>query len=115
MRWRVTTSHELVFAGIFDASDEVSVKRIKVEVFFSPGCDRCGQVFDTLKKIAQELGSERIEWREVNVLDELDYAVELGVLSMPAIAIDGELAFKSHPSVRKLRQVLKDRLKEQTA
>ncbi len=56
---------------------------IRVEVFSSPGCSRCGQVFDLLHTITQELGAERIEWREVNVLDELDYAVELGVLSMP--------------------------------
>ncbi len=69
------------------------MKRIQIEVFSSPGCSRCGQVFDVLQTITQELGAERIEWREVNVLDELDYAVELGVLSMPAIAIYGELVF----------------------
>ena len=93
----------------------MAVKPIKVEVFSSPGCSRCGQVFDILQTITQELGAERIEWREVNVLDELDYAVELGVLSMPAIAIDGELVFKSHPSSRKLRDALEDRLKAQPA
>jgi len=91
------------------------VKPIKVELFSSPGCSRCGQVFDILQTITQELGAERVEWREVNVLDELDYAVELGVLSMPAIAIDGELVFKSHPSTRKLRDALEDRLKAQPA
>ncbi len=90
-------------------------KPIKVEVFSSPGCSRCGQVFDILQTITQELGAERIEWREVNVLDELDYAVELGVLSMPAIAIDGQLVFKTHPTNRTLRQVLEDRLKAQPA
>ena len=91
------------------------VKRIQVEVFSSPGCSRCGQVFDILQTITQELGAERIEWREVNVLDELEYAVELGVLSMPAIAIDGELVFKSHPTAGKLREVLETRLQAQTA
>ncbi len=91
------------------------MKRIQIEVFSSPGCSRCGQVFDVLQTITQELGAERIEWREVNVLDELDYAVELGVLSMPAIAIDGELVFKSHPSARKLREALETRLQAQTA
>ncbi len=91
------------------------MKPIQVEVFSSPGCSRCGQVFDVLHTITQELGAERIEWREVNVLDELEYAVELGVLSMPAIAIDGELVFKSHPSAGKLREVLETRLQAQTA
>ena len=91
------------------------VKAIQVEVFSSPGCNRCGQVFDILQTITRELGADRIEWRKVNVLDELDYAVELGVLSMPAIAIDGELVFKSHPSAGKLREALETRLHAQTA
>ncbi len=91
------------------------MKRIQIEVFSSPGCSRCVQVFDVLQTITQELGAERIEWREVNVLDELEYAVELGVLSMPAIAIDGELVFKSHPSAGKLREALETRLQAQTA
>ena len=95
--------------------DQMIVKPIQVEVFSSPGCDRCGQVFDVLKTITRDLGAGGIEWRKVNVLEELDYAVELGVLSMPAIAIDGELVFKSHPSARKLRDALEARLKEQTA
>ncbi len=91
------------------------MKPIQIEVFSSPGCSRCGQVFGMLRTITRELGAERIEWREVNVLDELEYAVELGVLSMPAIAIDGELVFKSHPSAGKLREVLETRLQAQTA
>ncbi len=91
------------------------VKAIQVEVFSSPGCNRCGQVFDLLQTITRDMGAERIEWREVNVLEELDYAVELGVLSMPAIAIDGELVFRSHPSAGKLRDALEARLKMQTA
>ncbi len=91
------------------------MKPIQVEVFSSPGCNRCGQVFEVLETITRELGAERIEWREVNVLDELEYAVELGVLSMPAIAIDGELVFRSHPSADKLRETLQTRLKTQTA
>ena len=91
------------------------VKAIQVEVFSSPGCNRCGQVFELLQTITRDLGPERIEWREVNVMDELDHAVELGVLSMPAIVIDGELVFRTHPSAGKLRDALAERLKAQTA
>jgi len=91
------------------------MKPIKVEVFSSPGCSRCSGVFDLLQTIAQELSAERIAWREVNVVDELDYAVELGVLSIPAIVIDGQLVFRSPPSARKLHDVLEARLQEQNA
>lgn len=83
---------------------------LKVEIFSSPGCGKCGHTKASLQKIAGELGEDRIQWREVNILEELDYAVSLGVLSTPAIAIDGELLFTGAPSAKALRQQLVDRL-----
>ena len=76
---------------------------IKVEVFSSPGCGKCTHAKVTLKRIAVELGGAQIQWREVDILEEMDYAVRLGVLSTPAIAIDGKLEFTSLPSSQKLR------------
>lgn len=83
---------------------------IRVEVFAAPGCRNCGKAKDILKKLAAELGGERIQLREVNVVEEIDYAVKLGVLSTPAIAIDGELVFASLPSEQKLRRALEEKL-----
>lgn len=77
-----------------------------IEIFSSPGCSKCSHARETLKALVVELGQERIEWREVNVLDELDHAVELGILSTPAIAVDGELVFTSLPNTSKLRDYL---------
>ncbi|GMR08612.1 MAG: thioredoxin family protein [Gammaproteobacteria bacterium] len=79
---------------------------IKVEVFASPGCSKCGHAREVLRKLVEELGSSQIQWREVDVLDEMDYAVSLGVLSTPAIAIDGELVFTGLPSCKRLRKEL---------
>ena len=86
---------------------------MKVEVFSSPGCAKCGHAKDVLKKLVGEVGGGRIEWREVSVLDEMDYAVKLGVLSTPAIAVDGKLLFSSLPSEKKLRKLLEQRLREE--
>ena len=83
---------------------------IKVEVFSSPGCGKCAQAKAVLKSVAEELGQDKVTWREVNILEEMDYAVDLGVMSSPAIAIDGELMFSSLPSARKLRAELGRRL-----
>ncbi len=83
---------------------------IEIEIFSSPGCTKCGQAKEVLRRLVEEIGKERIEWREVNVLEELDYAVSLGVLSTPAIAIDGEITFAGLPSVRRLRAELDRRL-----
>lgn len=83
---------------------------LKVEVFSSPGCAKCGQAKSVLKAVAEELGSDKVSWREVNILEEMDYAVDLGVMATPAIAIDGELVFVSLPGAARLRAELVGRL-----
>ena len=83
---------------------------IKIEIFSSPGCGKCGHAKEVLRKLADEMGGDKIQWREVNILDEMDHAVQLGVLSTPSISIDNELVFTSLPSVKKLRAELEHRL-----
>ena len=83
---------------------------IKVEIFSSPGCGKCTQAKMVLKAIAEEIGQDKITWRDVNILEEMDYAVELGVMSSPAIAINGKLIFSSLPSAAKLRAALDKQL-----
>ncbi len=80
----------------------------KIEVFTAPGCGKCGKAKDELEIIVNQLGSENFEWREVNILQEMDYAIELGVLSTPSIAINGELVFTALPSARQLLQALEN-------
>ena len=87
---------------------------IKVEVFSSPGCGKCGHAKEVLRQIAQEMGGG-IEWREVSVLDEMDYEVRLGVMSTPAIVVNGKLVFTALPSAAKLRQTLEQELREEGA
>lgn len=86
---------------------------IKVEVFSTPGCSNCDRVRDSLKEVAQTFGEDRVSWRDVNLLDELDYAVELGVLTPPSMAIDGELLFPKLPSAATLREELARRLERE--
>ena len=82
---------------------------MKVELFYTPGCEKCSDGKDALRATAAELVPDLV-WRELNVLDELDYAVELGVLTVPAIAIDGEVLFSSLPTCRQLRRELVKRI-----
>ncbi len=84
---------------------------LNVEIFSSPGCSKCGHAKDVLRKLADEIGGNKIQWREVNILDDLDYSVSLGVMTTPSIAINGELIFSSLPSAKKLRTELESRLK----
>ncbi len=78
----------------------------KIEVFALPGCSRCSTGLDALKEIAESFGPGTFVWEEHNLLENIDYAVRLGILSTPAIALDGKLAFTSLPSPSQLRAEL---------
>ncbi len=80
--------------------------RVLIEAFSTPGCARCATAREALRKVAGEVCGERLAWRDVNVLDELDYAVELGVLTPPSLAINGKLVFPALPTPARLRNEL---------
>ena len=81
---------------------------MRVELFYSPGCSACGDRQAELRTAVQE-AIKAGEWREINVLDSVDHAVELGVVTLPSIAIDGEVVFTSMPTVAQLRKALTER------
>ena len=81
--------------------------RVKIEVIAAPGCKKCEGAQHHLRAMATSvLGEENLDWREVNVLEELDYAVALGVLTMPAIAVNGELMCSALPTPAQFRELL---------
>lgn len=80
---------------------------VKIEVIAAPGCEKCASAQDDLRAVATSVfGEDNLIWREVNVLEELDYAVTLGVLTMPAIAVNGELKFSALPTTEQFRTAL---------
>lgn len=81
---------------------------MKVELFHAPGCEKCAATRTVLREAAQRT-VPGVEWREVDVTQEIDYAVELGVLSTPALAIDRELVFAALPSTAELVTALLSR------
>lgn len=82
---------------------------MKIDLFYTPGCQKCIADKEGLRATAKDLSPDLL-WREVNVLDEIDYAVELGVLTLPAIAIDGEVVFSSLPTSGQLKRALIKRI-----
>jgi thioredoxin 1 len=81
---------------------------MKIEPFYSPGCCACVDRQAELHTAAQAAITD-VEWREINVLDRFDRAVELGVMTLPSIVIDGEVVFTSMPTVVQLRKALMKR------
>ena len=82
---------------------------LKLELFSSPACGKCGQVKKKLQKIADQ-SEGAIEFTVVNILQEMDYALKLGVLSTPAIAVNGKTAAFGLPDMEELEKILADHL-----
>ena len=52
---------------------------MKVDVLHAPGCAKCLGELDALRAAARR-ADPAVEWKELDILQALDYAVELGVL-----------------------------------
>lgn len=81
---------------------------MKIEVLHAPGCARCSRELDGLRAAALAL-DPTVQWCELDIVDAIDYAVTLGVLKSPAVAIDGELAFAKLPSPDALAAAMRER------
>jgi hypothetical protein len=84
---------------------------MKVEIFYTPSCSACVATHEKLRAVAREVVSS-VEWHDLSVVENVDRAVELGVLTVPSIVIDDELVFTSMPTVTQMRRELTKRLKK---
>lgn len=79
---------------------------VTIELLHVPGCARCADSRDALRQTAQAIAGDELVWRDLDVIEHVDYAVSLGVLTLPAVAINGQLTFASLPTSDQLRRVL---------
>ena len=87
-------------------------KQLMVEVLTASYCSNCQRTKTLVREVIAGLDDNRLQYREVNVVEEIDYAVSLGVLRTPAIALNGKLVFSSQPSAAKLRQAIQTYLEQ---
>lgn len=80
--------------------------RLNIEIFSAPGCSKCGKAFQLTEAVLKELDNQSINLRLVNIIDELDYAVDLGIRATPGIAFNGVLVFTAIPSAEGLREAI---------
>ena len=83
-------------------------KRVSVELFFVAGCTKCAEARDALRQAAQSSGP--VDWKETDIAKNANRAVDVGVVSTPAIAIDGTLVFSSMPTPSDLRKAIEARV-----
>jgi thioredoxin 1 len=87
---------------------------INVECFVVPGCPNCAGAQAALREVVAGFGAEQVQWRDVDILEEIDYAIDLGVVGASALAIDGELVFPKLPKPEALRRELFKRLENES-
>ncbi len=84
---------------------------IYIEEFMSPGCVGCPAVKQMLEELVKELDGE-ITIEEVDISVDSARAIQYGVMSVPAIAINGILKFIGVPKKEDLRKALEEELKK---
>lgn len=82
---------------------------MKIEVFYADGCDSCGESRRALREAVLAGCPVVADWNELDIVKHIDYAVDLGVLSVPAVAIDGALVFAKLPTAQQLVAELSSR------
>lgn len=76
---------------------------MKVEVYGSSGCKKCSKLKDDIQEIVNKMDKE-IE--VVKVEDPVKLA-ERGIMSTPAVAVDGEVKAKGRvPSTEEIKKFL---------
>lgn len=80
---------------------------LTVEFFFAGGCSKCAGARDALREAAQR--TARVAWKEVDVGKNPNRAVAVGVVSTPAVAINGDLVFKTTPTAAELLNAIQAR------
>ena len=80
--------------------------KVKVDVITAPGCSKCVKAKETITKVLK--GQKNVEYREISLMDNPEIAGKYGIMSTPAIIINGKLAFEGNPGEEKLRKKLQE-------
>lgn len=84
---------------------------LHLELFYSPHCPRCLKAREQLRSLAANWSEEHIQYQELDVLESLDRAVEVGVMQTPSLAVDGEAVAGPVPSPHALEKLLREKLR----
>ena len=84
---------------------------VYVEDFMSPGCVGCPMVKAMLEELSAEFGDKLII-EEVDITADTTRASQYGLMSVPAIAINGVLKFFDIPNKEELRQTILEEMNE---
>jgi len=85
------------------------MEEVYVEEFMSPGCVGCPAVKEMLEELSNEFG-EKLIVEEVDITLDTARAAQYGIMSVPAIAINGILKFMGVPGKEELTKAILEEL-----
>jgi len=85
------------------------MEEVFIEDFRSPGCVDCPAVKALLDHLSGELDCELII-EEVDITTDPTRAAQYGIMSVPALAINGVLKFIGLPEKEELKKAILDEL-----
>ncbi len=79
-----------------------------MELLESNFCPKCAVVKDRVEKVAKEMG---VKVRLLDPIEDADRIVELGILTSPAVVVNGKVKFAGVvPTEEKIRKAIEEEL-----
>ncbi|MBW9223647.1 MJ0307 family thioredoxin [Methanothermococcus sp. SCGC AD-155-E23] len=78
---------------------------VKIEVFTSPMCPHCPPAKRVVEEVVSEIGGG-VEVEYIDVMKEPERAAKYGIMAVPTIVINGEVAFIGAPTKEELKEKL---------
>lgn len=73
----------------------------RVQVLSTPGCVGCAHAKHLIADVLAEY--PELDWEEIDLTEQPELAAHYGIMSVPAIIIDGAVAFTTVPRPDALR------------
>ncbi len=87
------------------------MKEAYIEVFSSPGCVGCPTVKKMLKELSEDIDGD-ITVEEVDITEDPTRAAEYGIMSVPAVVVNGIFKVAGVPSKQELKASIMEELED---
>ena len=88
------------------------MEEVYVEEFMSPGCVGCPAVKEMLEELSAEFEG-KLTVEEVDITVDAARAAQYGIMSVPAVAVNGILKYVGVPSKEELKKAILEELERQ--
>ena len=88
------------------------MEEVYVEEFMSPGCVGCPAVKEMLEELSIEF-EDKLIIEEVDITVDTTRAVQYGIMSVPAVVINGILKFVDVPRKEELKKAILEEMENE--